>query len=175
MNLTMRTRPPAKKMMPKILTLGVYGFVDKEFFSTLLANGVDTFYDIRQRRGVRGSQYAFVNSQRLQKKLQELGIYYVHAKELAPTLQIRELQKSADGASRTKKRERVGLSDAFIEAYIAEILDHYNPQTFLDEIGKTCEIVVLFCVEREPEACHRMLAADFLAQKLDLEVEHIRP
>ncbi len=162
-------------MMPKILTIGVYGFEEEGFFSALLANGVDTFCDIRQRRGVRGARYAFVNSVRLQKRLGELGVRYVHDKELAPTWQIRGLQKSADGASRTKKRERVGLSDAFIEAYKGEILNHYDPQTFLDEIGEACEVVVLFCVEREPEACHRMLAADFLAQELGLEVEHIRP
>ena len=66
-------------------------------------------------------------------------------------------------------------TDAFVEAYRAEILKEYNPQTFLDEIGHECEVVVLFCVESEPEACHRMLAASYLASNLDLEVEHIRP
>ncbi len=171
----MEKAPPVKKMAPKILTFGVFGCEEDEFFDALLIHEVDVFCDIRQRRGVRGAQYAFVNSQRLQKKLDELGIQYVHIKELAPTKEIRELQKSADQSSQTKKRERSGLSDAFVEAYQAAVLKEYNPQTFLDAIGEECEVVVLFCVERAPEACHRMLAADYLASNLDLEVEHIRP
>ncbi len=167
--------PPEKKMAPKILTLGVYGCEEDKFFDALLRHEVGVFCDIRQRRGVRGAQYSFVNSQRLQKKLDELGLQYVHIKELAPTKEIRELQKSADQSSQTKKRERSGLSDDFIEAYQSEVLKDYTPNAFLDEIGEECEVVVLFCVEREPEACHRMLAADYLASNLGLEVEHIQP
>lgn len=162
-------------MTPKILTIGVYGFEEDDFFNALLNHEVDAFCDIRQRRGVRGARYAFVNSQRLQKKLDELGIGYVHVKELAPTKEIRQLQKTADQSSRTKKRERSWLSDDFIDAYQAEVLKEYAPQTFLEEIGEECEVVVLFCVEREPEACHRMLAANYLASNLDLGVEHIQP
>ena len=170
-----KNAPPVKKMALKILTIGVYGFVAADFFGALLSNKVDVFCDIRQRRGVRGARYAFVNSKRLQNRLDELGIGYVHIKDLAPTKEIRQLQKTADQSSRTKKRERSWLSDAFIEAYQAEILAEYSPQAFLEEIGEECEVVVLFCVEREPEACHRMLAANYLASNLDLEVEHIRP
>ena len=170
-----KTGPPAKKMAPKILTIGVYGLEEDDFFSVLVQHEVEVFCDIRQRRGVRGARYAFVNSQRLQKRLAELGIRYVHIKELAPTKEIRQLQKSADQSSQTKKRERSGLSDEFIEAYKAEVLKEYIPKTFLEAIGEECEVVVLFCVEREPEACHRMLAANYLALNLDLEVEHIQP
>ena len=164
-----------KKITPKLLTIGVYGFDEEDFYSVLLHKGVDGFCDIRQRRGLRGSRYAFANSRRLQEKLKDLGIHYVHIKALAPTEEIRRLQKTADQSSQTKKRQRGGLSNDFIEAYKAAILDHYDPETFLDEIGQGREAVVLFCVEREPKACHRSLAADFLAQMLDLEVEHIRP
>lgn len=61
----------------KIYTIGVYGSTEQEFFNKLIENRIDTFCDIRQRRGVRGSEYAFVNSNRLQNKLAELDIKYV--------------------------------------------------------------------------------------------------
>lgn len=77
-------------------TLGVYNSTEKEFFDKLLEGEIDTFCDIRQRRGVRGAKYAFVNSARLQKKLNELGIKYIYVPNLAPTTEIRELQKVQD-------------------------------------------------------------------------------
>ena len=33
----------------------------------------------------------------------------------------------------------------------------------------------LFCVERDPEACHRSLIAQRLADHHDLSIEHLRP
>ena len=65
-----------------IFTIGVYGSVEESFFNTLIDNKIDTFCDIRQRRGVRGSQYSYVNSNYLQTKLNELGIRYHYVKEL---------------------------------------------------------------------------------------------
>jgi len=53
-------------------TIGVYNSTEQEYFKKLTDNNIDTFCDIRQRRGVRGSQYSFVNSNRLQAKLNEL-------------------------------------------------------------------------------------------------------
>jgi len=56
----------------KFYTIGVYNSTEQEYFKKLTDNNIDTFCDIRQRRGVRGSQYSFVNSNRLQAKLNEL-------------------------------------------------------------------------------------------------------
>ena len=72
-------------MKPKIVTIGVYGFDEARFFEALRKVKVDTFCDIRNRRGVRGSTYAFANSLRLQARLAELGIRYLYRKDLAPT------------------------------------------------------------------------------------------
>ncbi len=48
--------------LPRIVTLGVYGRSEAEFFATLQHAQVDLFCDIRRRRGVRGRDYAFANS-----------------------------------------------------------------------------------------------------------------
>lgn len=159
----------------KIVTIGVYGFSEVKFFTTLQQAGVDTFCDIRQRRGVRGAIYAFANSQRLQKRLAELGIRYLHRLDLAPTKAIRLRQKEADKAEKVARRQRARLSQAFIDAYQAEILDGFDPQSLLDDLEEDAQVVALFCVEGEPDACHRSLVAEKLERELGVKVEHLLP
>lgn len=48
------------------MTIGVYGFTLETFLVALDRMGVGLLLDVRQRRGVRGSEYAWANSQRLQ-------------------------------------------------------------------------------------------------------------
>lgn len=85
-------------------TIGVYNSTEQEYFDKLTENNIDTFCDIRQRRGVRGSKYSFVNSQRLQSKLSDLNIQYGHILDLAPTTEIRDLQKKVDAQQGELKR-----------------------------------------------------------------------
>ena len=157
----------------RIVTIGVYGASADAFFTTLQTAHVDTFVDIRQRRGVRGSQYAFVNSKRLQARLAELGIRYLHRKDLAPTKAIREQQYAADKRNKVGKRSRNQLGDVFIEAYHQEILSAFDPQTLLADLSDDAQTVALFCVEQAAEACHRSLVAARLASSLGVEVIHL--
>ena len=162
-------------MKIKIVTIGVYGFDETNFFEALCNAKVDTFCDIRSRRGVRGATYAFANSKRLQAKLAELGIRYIHRKDLAPTQSVREKQAAADKVTRTAKRKRTELGEVFIEAYLAECLDAFEPQSLIDELESDAMVVALFCVETAPEACHRSLVAEKLTKTFNLEVEDILP
>ena len=162
-------------MKPKIVTIGVYGFDEDSFFEALCRAKVDTFCDIRSRRGVRGSTYAFANSLRLQARLTNLGIRYLHRKDLAPTQSVRDRQAAADKAMKTAKRKRTALGEAFITAYHTECLTAFDPHSLLDDLEEDAQVVALFCVEKNPEACHRSLVADKLRQELKLEVENIVP
>ncbi len=161
--------------MLKVVTIGVYGASEAGFFGALQEAGVDTFIDIRRRRGVRGAAYAFANSQRLQTRLAELGIRYVHLLELAPTEAVRDYQRAADARSKAPRRERSQISPAFAEAYRREILEPQTAQLFVDALPDDARVVALFCVEREAAACHRSLAAAWLAEELAVDVEHIVP
>lgn len=155
-------------------TLGVYNSTEKEFFDKLLEGEIDTFCDIRQRRGVRGAKYAFVNSARLQKKLNELGIKYIYVPNLAPTTEIRELQKEVDLRKGELKRERQILGKVFELEYKNRILQKFNFDSFfekLDEIGASR--VALFCVEEHPEACHRSIVADKLETNFGFKINHL--
>ena len=157
----------------KIVTIGVYGFDEEAFFQKLQRAGVDAFCDIRRRRGVRGATYAFANSQRLQRRLAELNIQYLHRLDLAPTKAVRARQEAADKSAKVPKRKRAQLSPTFIAAYQEEILAHFEPGSLLEELAPGVQVLALFCVEREPGACHRSLVAEKFGSKLGLEVEHL--
>jgi|SRR5699024_10242987 len=157
----------------EFFTIGVYNSTEQEYFKKLTENNIDTFCDIRQRRGVRVAKYAFVNSNRLQKKLNELDIKYGHMIGLAPTSDIRNLQKEADAQQGELKRDRNKLGEIFTTAYKDRVLSKFNFDSFigkLDEVG--ANRVVLFCVEEKPEACHRSIVTDKL-EKLGYKTTHL--
>jgi len=162
-------------MTPEFVTIGVYGFDAASFFQALTDAGVDTVCDIRRRRGVRGAAYAFANSQRLQARLAELGIRYVHRLDLAPGPETRQRQHGADTSARTAKRQRETLDPAFIAAYRQECLTGFDNQQFVADLGPGARVVALLCVEREPAACHRSLLAERLAEELGARILHIVP
>jgi uncharacterized protein (DUF488 family) len=158
----------------KIYTIGAYGSTEEEFFGKLTKSQIDLFCDIRQRRGVRGRQYAFVNSSYLQKRLSELEIGYLYEKRFAPTREIREMQWAEDKEEHQTKKSRETLGYAFCCGYEQLILEKEN----LDELmvsfkSMNAQRVVLFCLESRPEACHRSLLAHRLSEKYHLEVVHL--
>lgn len=159
----------------KLVTIGVYGFDEAGFFHALRQAGVDVFIDIRQRRGVRGSQYAFANRARLQVRLQELGIAYLHLKALAPPPEIRQIQKDVDHIQGIRKSERAGLSPGFARAYQEQVLDLFDPQAFFSPLPPESRTLALFCVERQPSACHRSLLAQYLSTRYGFSVEDLLP
>lgn len=160
--------------MEKIYTIGVYGTSEIDFFKTLLLNRIDLFCDIRQRRGVRGKKYSYVNSTYLQNKLKEYDIDYLHYKSLAPTTEIREAQYEADKINKVAKRDRTVLGEAFTQAYQNEILSSFDTSEFVEKTA-SYKRICLFCVECLPSACHRSLVAVKLSNVLTIATEHLTP
>lgn len=147
-------------------TIGVYNLTEELFFEKLTSNNIDIFCDIRQRRGVRGAKYKFVNSIWLQKKLNDLNIKYLYIKELAPTVDIRNIQKTIDKTVFESKHDRNKLGDAFIEKYKEIVINNYDFDFFINELKiNNAEKVVLFCVEENPNACHRSIVSEELSKK----------
>ena len=158
----------------EFFTIGVYNSTENEFFEKLTQNNIDTFCDIRQRRGVRGAKYSFVNSNRLQEKLNDLGIKYGYVQDLAPTTEIRELQKEIDAEKGELKSERQELGKVFVIEYKNKILGNFDFDKFfenLDNIG--ANRIALFCVEEHPEACHRSIVANKLADNFNYKITHL--
>jgi uncharacterized protein (DUF488 family) len=161
--------------LERVVTIGAYGFTADSFFAALRDAGVDTFLDIRQRRGVRGAEYAFANHGRLTVALEQMGIRYLHELGLAPTTEIRTAQYAVDAAEGVSKRQRESLSPAFIEAYQREILTPFDLPAMLDSLPAEMRVLALFCVERTPEACHRHLVADAIHDLTGVPVQHLMP
>ena len=142
-------------------TIGVYGSTEDEYFKKLVDSKIDLFCDIRQRRGVRGKKYSFVNSIRLQNRLEELNINYLHIKDLAPTIAIRDAQKKDDMQKNILKRNRTELGNIFIQQYKQNIIDKFDFTQFIKYLETNgFKNIVFFCVEEKQYACHRSIVSE---------------
>ena len=148
--------------MKKLFTIGVYGSTEEEFFRKLTGARIDTFCDIRLRRGVRGAKYAYANSNRLQNKLTKLGIKYVHYLPLAPTPELKERQENADKKLKILRSERKSLTPEFADGFRKEILSALDVDDLLYAIGPDSKNIVFFCVEGDALTCHRSLVTEHL-------------
>lgn len=160
--------------MRRIATIGVYGFAAGTFLDKLTGAGVGLLLDLRQRRGVRGPEYSWANSARLQYALAAADVGYRHVKGLAPTTELRELQYREDDRRGVGKRNRVALAPGYVEGYTREILDPFDLAALVAELPAD-STTALFCVERDPEACHRSLVAERLRAEHGLTVTDLRP
>jgi uncharacterized protein (DUF488 family) len=156
-----------------VATIGVYGWTNELFLDALRRADVGLLLDVRQRRGVRGSEYAWANSKRLQAALGTAGIEYRHLPDLAPTTELRGLQYAEDERLGVGKRSRDELAPAYRERYTREILDQADVGAIVAELPAGS--VALLCVERDPEACHRSLIAERLEAEHGVAIRHLRP
>jgi uncharacterized protein (DUF488 family) len=158
----------------RVVTIGVYEWDLNGFLAALTGAEVRVLLDVRQRRGVRGPQYAWANSRRLQAALAAAGIGYRHHRELAPTTELRHLQYAEDALQGVGKRNRVELAPAYVERYTREILDRADLAPIVESLPAG-GAGALFCVEADPEACHRSLIAERMASGYGVAAGHLLP
>lgn len=158
----------------RVATIGVYGWTLDTFLDGLGRAGVGLVLDVRQRRGVRGSEYAWANAARLQEALARAGTGYQHRRELAPTTELRQLQYAEDEARGVGKRSRDVLAPEYRRRYVEEILDAIDLDAIVAELPRDTGAALL-CVERDPEACHRSVIAEWLAADHGASIVHLRP
>ena len=160
--------------MSRVVTIGVYGWTLEGFLEALAAADLRVLIDVRQRRGVRGPEYAWASAVRLQSALAQVGVLYRHHIDLAPTTELRHVQYAEDARRGVGKRSRVALAPEYRARYEREILDHADLPALLRELPAQ-GAAALLCVERDPEACHRSLIASRLAHCHGMAVTHLRP
>jgi len=155
--------------MRTIATVGVYQSSLNDFLDKLGRHGVAVVGDVRQRRGVRGREYAWANSLRLQASLRQARIEYRHWPELAPTTEMRQLQYAEDDRLNVGKRTRVELAAEYRRRYLNEVLDHVDLGAILQSLPDDA-VSALLCVERDAAACHRSLIAARLQARFGVPV-----
>jgi uncharacterized protein (DUF488 family) len=157
-----------------IATLGVYQSRLDDFLDTLRRHRVALVVDVRQRRGVRGAEYAWANSRRLQAALEQTAIQYRHVKELAPTTELRQLQYQEDDRLKVGKRSRVELAEEYKRRYLQEVLDRVDLGAILVSLPDEATSALL-CVERDARACHRSLIAARLHDQYGVPILNLDP
>ena len=160
--------------MKRVVTIGVYEWDLHAFLEALRASDVRVLLDVRQRRGVRGREYAWANAVRLQHALASEGVGYRHHRELAPTTELRHLQYAEDARQGVGKRSRVQLAPVYRDRYTREILDRADLAPIVAELPPD-GAGAIFCVEADPEACHRSIVAERLAAEHGVLVGHLLP
>jgi uncharacterized protein (DUF488 family) len=160
--------------VPQIATIGVYEFDAASFLQTLSGAGISQIVDIRQRRGVRGAQYAWANSRRLQALLADARIDYRYHPELGPTTELRQLQYREDAREGVGKRSRIHLAPEYVRRYTEEILDPAPLEPLVEQLPPD-RTAALLCVEASAQACHRSLVAQRLAERFGFAVVHLEP
>lgn len=159
--------------MKRLLTIGVYGWTSETWLAVLRRAGCDQVVDIRARRGVRGSQYAFANRARLEAALAANEITYLYLPELAPPREVRAEQSAADVAAGVRKRDRTVLGGEFVKLYHQVVADRVDWQQTAARIDG--DVPVLLCVERLASACHRSIAAAHLSAITGVPPEDLVP
>jgi uncharacterized protein (DUF488 family) len=160
--------------MKRVCTIGVYEWDFEAFSKALRAVDVRLLLDVRQRRGVRGREYSWANAGRLQSALADAKIAYSHHRELAPTTELRQLQYAEDARRGVGKRSRRELASAYRKRYTEEILNRVDLNLIVEELPPA-GAGALFCVEADPEACHRSIIAERLETEHAVLVTHVRP
>ena len=152
-------------LLDTVFTVGCrnYGPDPAEFVRGLREAGVDVVVDVRRRRAARGATWKWLNAKRLEVLLSEAGIAYFHSRALLIPEELRIRQKRADSAARVAKHARAVLAPAVVREYRAQVLACLAPAAVAGEIARFGHRPALLCAEREPAACHRSLAAEWLS------------
>ncbi len=163
----------AKIQNMKFFTIGLWDYSETEYFNRLVDNNIEVFCDTRQNTDIKNEIYKFADTEELPYKLQELGIKYIHLSDLAPSKEIRNLQKTADIKAGITKEQRTELCSEFKNAYQREILDNFDLRKFINQLkGNKFKNIAIFCVEKNLNACHRSLIG-LEIKRLGYTVEHI--
>ena len=137
--------------------------------------GITSLVDVRRRRGVRGPLYRFANATALERLVTDQGIRYIAEPRLAPSQEMRALQKDADKQVGATKNSREQLSSAFVDAYRSKVLGIYSRDMLNQLLLSAGDRPALLCVERDAVACHRGVLAAWVAEQTGCQVIDLNP
>lgn len=144
--------------MTAIATIGYEGTTLAGLIAALNAAGIATVIDVREAPVSRRKGFS---KSALAAALAEAGLDYVHLRALGTP-------KAGRDAARRGEIERFhGIFAAQLGTPEAQA--GLARTAGIARAAKAC----LLCYERDPEACHRSLVLDALAERMALKVEHL--
>jgi uncharacterized protein (DUF488 family) len=142
-----------------LYTIGYQGFTQERFVSTLVGAGIDRVIDVRMNPVSRKKGFSL---RALAAGLEHAGIAYEHWRELGNPPEIRKLYAEGHVA---QGREQLR---AFLNNGHSGAVDRLIEESCKDSI-------VLVCLEKLPELCHRSVVAGVAADRAErtLDVIHL--
>jgi uncharacterized protein (DUF488 family) len=129
-----------------------------DFVATLQLSKIDVLVDIRDRAQSRRPGFS---KTALAAALNEVGIEYIHMKELGDPKEGRDAARRGDYNRFRAIFSNVMMTEAAEQAIMK-----------LEDLANNCRIC-LMCFERDQRACHRKIVADKLAARGNINVEHL--
>ena len=152
---------PLPGSAPTVATIGYEDATVPRFLDALREAGVVVLVDVRAVAGSRRPGFA---KTKLAANVVGIGIGYLH---------LRGLGTPAEG----RAAARAGRTDQ-MQAIFMEHLDTPAAQAELEalaELVRDGRRVCLLCLEADPAHCHRSLVAHALAERVPIQVQHLRP
>lgn len=142
----------------KIFTIGYTQKSAKEFFEILQKNQVDILVDIRLSNT--GQLAGFTKRQDLEYFLSLFKISYEYWKDFTPTKEIRDNYLKSGNWSEYKKRYNQLISQR-------KAIENVDFTRLKDKK------IALLCSEPKADRCHRILVAEKMAKRQNVEIVHI--
>lgn len=147
--------------VPALATIGYESVSVGAFLETLRAAQITLLVDVRAVASSRRPGFA---KSRLAANLATVEIGYEH---------LRALGTPSDGRAAARSGQHEVMREIFLEHLATPDaqagLDH------LESLVRSPHRVAILCFERDPAHCHRSLVAAALAERLPLDVVHLRP
>jgi uncharacterized protein (DUF488 family) len=143
-----------------LFTIGYEGRDLEEFAERLKDFGIETLVDVRD---IPVSRKKGFSKTPLSQYLQEVGIEYVHLKQLGTPKELRE------------KVKEDGDYDYFYKEYSDYIRSQQDTVETLHEIVISSVNTCIMCYERDPYSCHRLVVAEEVKKRDGnaLAIQHI--
>ncbi len=156
------TPPPgAPAPPPRVATIGYEGTTVDLFLAALRAADVQLVVDVRALAMSRRPGFA---KTRLAANLAGAGIAYEH---------LRALGTPAEGRAAARAGRHAAMRAVFA-AHLAQPAARAGLDALVAHVGAGRRVCLL-CFEADPAHCHRLLVAHALAERLAVEVVHLRP
>lgn len=146
---------------PTLSTIGYEAATVRTFLNALEDAHIQLLVDVRAVAMSRRPGFA---KTALSANAESIGIDYLH---------LRALGTPADGRAAARAGRHAEMREIFLEQLATP-----DAQAALDTLGDLVRAgrrVAILCFEAEPAHCHRAIVAAALAERMPLEIEHLRP